>query len=250
MSKLTVLDVVQTYLDYVDGFEVDSIFDSDESMQCATIAEHMYYTVIDKYKDFQFKSNIDTLEGLGDTNTPALMKIPDRVSYVQYARVQYNVSTTGGVKYKNVKWLAPDDFLDYINGRTTEINGAEEMVVNDVPLVVLNNRFPEYFTSFDDQYVVFDSYNKDYDSTLQEDKTQVISQSSDSFIKDDSFVIPLPDWAHSGYQDLVISEAAQALRQMDIPSASMRARKFLAELQMQQIRLGKKYNTKRSYGRR
>lgn len=250
MSRLTLLSVVQTYLDYVDGFEVDSIYDSDESMQAATIAEHMYYTVIDKLKDFQFKTNINSLEAVLDPARPAMLKIPDQVSFIQNARIQYNIHKNGGVKYKDLKWLAPDDFLDYVNGRTTDVQYTQEMEVNGVPLVIVNNQPPEYFTSFDDQYVVFDAFDSDVDTTLQESKTQVISQSSDTFLKQDDFVIPLPDWAHSGYQDLVISECAQALRQMDIPRASMRAQRFMAELQMQQIRLGKKYNTKKRYGRR
>jgi hypothetical protein len=39
--KLSLLRIVQVYLDYVDGFTVDSIFDSDEALQAASIAEHV-----------------------------------------------------------------------------------------------------------------------------------------------------------------------------------------------------------------
>ena len=56
----------------------------------------------------------------------------------------------------------------------------------------MSDTSPTYFTSFDDEYLVFDSYDIDVDSTLQTSKTQCQGKVRTSFSLVDTFIPDLP----------------------------------------------------------
>jgi hypothetical protein len=60
-------------------------------------------------------------------------------------------------------------------------------------LFVLNNVSPTYYTSFDDNFIVFDSYNSAIDTTLQESKSRAYGSVYPSFTISDSFEPDLDD---------------------------------------------------------
>lgn len=250
MSRLTLLKVVQNYLDYVDGFQVDSIFDSDEATQAANIAEHVFYRVIDKNRDTPSMAYIGSLDASLDPTRPNILTIPAQVNRIHNSEVSYNVSMDGGVQWQTVKFLHPEQFLQAISGYNTNTPNTEVTQVNGIPFVILNDRHPMYCTTFDDKVIVFDSYNKDADTTLQESKTRVIGTQSVVFLQEDDFVIPLPTRMHSGYQDAVITECCEALRDIVKPTAARYANAFMAKMQQSQKRIGDKHTIKRKYGRR
>lgn len=240
--KLNLLKVVRNYLDYVDGFQVDSIYDSDESIQAANIAEHVYYTLIDKNRDgIPTTSQIATLESSLDLNSPCLMRIPDVVTRIHNSEVRYN----GRV----VKYIAPAYFLKLLDGRT-QTHNTFTMMYNGVPFILENDKAPNYCTSFNDGELVFDSYDKNEDSTLQSSKSAVLFNDHPVFLLEDSFIIPLPARMHSGYQDVVINECCEALRDIQKPSVARRANAFLSKLQQSQKTVGDRNITSKRYGRR
>lgn len=253
MSRLTLLKVVQNYLDYVDGFTVDSIQDSEEAQQAANIAEHVYYRLIDKNRDTPSRMYVGSLDASLDITKPCILRIPVEVNRVHGSEISYNTSTDGGVQWSIVKYVSPEEFLRATSISTTGQN-KEVMEVNGVPFVILNDRFPYYCTTFDDETLVFDSYHSEYDDTLQESKTRVIGTQSVVFLQEDDFVIPLPDRMHSGYCDAVINECCEALRDIQKPTVARYANAFMAKMQQSQKRIGdtpsplKKRYGRRSYG--
>lgn len=250
MSTLTVLQIVNKYLDRVDGFPVDSINDSDEAIQAASIIEDVYYRVVDKFQGMQSKTQIDTLEPSLDTDLPALMKLKRAYKRVHYSKINYNIDEDGGVKWQSVKFLSPEDFLTFTNGRSTKASNVQVMRVNDVPILIRNDKHPEFCTTFNDSDIIFDSFKLSVDTTLQEDKTQIIAEGSDVFLLEDTFEIPLPDHMHSGFLDLCLMECMENLRDIQRPSIVNNARRFWVNLQQDQKRIGNPYGIKRRYGRR
>lgn len=252
MSRLTLLKVVQNYLDYVDGFQVDSIADSEEAVQAASIAEHVFYRLIDKTRDTPIISYVGSLDSSLDVTKPCILKIPAQVNRIHNSTISYNVATdadTGGVQWQEVKFVSPEEFLKVVS-ISTDANNTEVMEYNGIPFVILNDRFPMYCTTFNDVDLIFDSYNKEYDDTLQESKTRVIGTQSVTFLQQDDFVIPLPDRMHSGYCDLVINECCEALRDIVKPTVARHANAFQAKMQQSQKRIGDKHKVAKRYGRR
>lgn len=249
MAQKTLLEVVQTYLTYIDGFEVDSIYDSVEARQAAQICLHVLDTVLDKDRDLQYKTVIRTLDTIGDNTKPTLMRIPQEVMRIHDSLVYYNTAETG-VLFEPVQYVDPKYFLDITNSVPSTLENAEVITVNGAQIVVLNNRHPLHFTTFDDQILVFDSYNKNVDTVLQPSKTKVISSEKTEFVLSDNFVIPLPERMLSGYVDTCINECIVALRATQNPVVARRANQFLSKIQQSQKRVGNKYSSAKRYGRR
>lgn len=248
MSK-TLLKVVQDYLTYVDGFQVDSIFDSEESVQAAQIAEHVFNTIVDKNRDQMCLTVVRSLDASADADLPCVMLIPSEIRRIHDSEIWYNTHTSGGVQWSRVKVIDPKEFLAYVSGVNTEQVNTEIMEVNGVPFVIMNNRAPLYCTTFDDRTIVFDSYDLAVDTTLQESKTKVVATQAPVFLLQDDFLIPLPDRMLSGYTDVVINECAVALRGVGNPTVSRRSNQFLAKMQQTQKTIGDKYSVKKRYGR-
>jgi hypothetical protein len=67
------------------------------------------------------------------------------------------------------------------------------------PLFIYNDEAPNYFTTFDDTHIVFDSYDAVADTTVQASKTQVFSRIEPEFIIADDFVPEIPGHLFSYY---------------------------------------------------
>jgi len=250
MSKKTLLRVVQDYLTYVDGFPVDSIFDSEESTQAAQIAEHVFNVIIDKNRDLMHATVVRSLDSSGDGDLPCVLRVPSEIRRIHNSEIWYNVHETGGVQWHRVKFIDPVEFLALSNGASTDPDNTEVQYVNGVPFIVMNDKQPDYCTTFDDVTLVFDSYNKQIDTTLQESKTKVISTEAPVFLMEDSFLIPLPERMLSGYTDTVINECAVALRSVGNPNVARRSNQFLSKMQQTQKTIGNKMSVQKRFGRR
>lgn len=240
--RKNLLRIVQTYLDYVDGFQVDSIFDSDEALQAATIAEHVYYTILDKNRDgIPTQRKTIRLQGGNSPSTPNILNLPNAVVRIHEAQVYYNG--------RLIKYLHPNVFLERYT-LPQESDRTQQVVINNATFYIDKKKEPDFFTSFNDTTLVFDSYNEDEDTTLQSSKSNAIVTDHPVFLIQDNFVIPLPDHMHSGYQDVVIQECCEALRDIQKPQVARRANAFLSKLQKTSNKVGDGTHSRRRYGRR
>lgn len=254
MAKYTLLEVVNSYLDATDGFRVADLDDTIEAQQVAKIAEDVFYEVIQDTFYNSLSKDIVQLEALADSTKPNYLKIPETVSNIHESTVYYN--TTSGesgestLKWTKIQYLHPHDFLEKIRHRSTEASNVTTVTdFSGVKLVIKTNKAPEYCTSFDDEYLVFDSYDSDVDSTLQQSKSGVLATVEPTFTISNTFVIPLPQWFHPTYVNLVKSRASEYLRQEALVSDT---RKGIAGLikARQKMRIGNKKFQRKRYGRR
>lgn len=97
-------------------------------------------------------------------------------------------------KYYPVRFLPVKDFVDMVNLRNPDDDNIVTMLYgpDNVSLRILNDRRPTYWTSFDDEYVVFDSWNSEDETTITANKTQVFLTKEHDFVLDDTTVINLP----------------------------------------------------------
>lgn len=246
----TLLQVCQTYLDATSGFYVDSIFDTDESQQVANIAERIYYKMVQAYPNLLFTMKERTLDAVSDTDRPNYMLLPKDVQKVKESKLYYNVATESGeVNYKEVQYLTPLDFVSQTNRASSTTNTMIVEGYDDNKMVIGTKQFPSYFTSFDNKYVVFDSYNSDYDTTLQASKTRIVVSEEAVFLIEDDFIIPIPEHLSETYMDMVLDECLNLIYQQPNGMISQRARAARIKLQQDNRTVGQG-RSKRSYGRK
>lgn len=232
--RLTLLDMTQNILSALDSDPVNSIDDTVESVQVADLVKEAYFELMSQ-RDWPFLRSLASLQGLADTSNPTKMRMPQNLSKLFW--IKYNK--------KEVEWLPPDQFLLLIDNRTPAAG-----VVNDDGYVI--NSDPAYWTSFDDEYVVFDGYDSAVDSTLQQSKTNVYGATSPSWTHVDTFIPNLPD---KFFPTLLAEAKAQAfvnLKQQSNVREERKAQRGRVIMQNESWRNENgevKYNRKVDYGR-
>lgn len=194
--KYTLLELVQTVASRLDSDEVNSIGDSVESQQIATIIRSVYFDIITR-ANLPEHWSIITLDPSGDSTKPTLMFLPSNVS--KLSNVKYDKSTVDDTDLlmQYVHFLPVDEFFDRMHQlRESGDNiGTFEHTVNTDTFTILymDDTAPTYYTTFDDNSVVFDSYDSDVDSTLQKSKTACKGHLVIPFTMSDTFTPDMDD---------------------------------------------------------
>lgn len=217
--KLTLLDIVQTVLNDLNGDAVNSIGDTEESEEVVRHVESVFRNLVSR-TEWPSHRRAVRLVPYSDSSYPTHMKVEER--YKRLCFINYNKAKVGDNRklYREVKYLPPDHFLVKLNGRNSEQPHTE--IIKDpsgIDLLIQNNKAPEWFTSFDDENLVFDSYDGEVDSTLQSSKVQSQAYIIPSFEYRDDFVPDLPAEAFSYLVEESISRCQFKMRQFqDIKS--------------------------------
>lgn len=254
MAKLTLLEIVNDYLALTDGYEVSDIDDTVESQQVARVAQIVYLDLRNDVFDTTLTKDIIQLEALADSTKPNYLRLPDSVIGVEDSKVYYNkttgVSGSTTLKMSEIKYKTPQDFLEFVGGRSTEATNVTTVSdFSGYQMVIQTKKAPDYYTSFDDEYLVFDSYDSDVDSTLQSSKSGVLASLQGTFTKSSTYEIDFPEWFQSGYRAAVIAAASEALREEPIPSMARKARTAIVKAR-QKKRIGtNRKNNRKGMGR-
>jgi hypothetical protein len=163
--------------------------------------------------------------GLSDSTKPNFM---DADSITEIKELRYNVTDTAGeLEYKLIGYIPPNEFVQRIVSRDT--TQTEVILVQDpasgISIPILNNKMPDYYTSFDDRYLCFDSYDSTIDSTLQSSKTMVLGIKIPSFTLTNSAVPDIDDTLFPYYLAEVKSRALSLLKGGPDPKVEQFARK-------------------------
>lgn len=210
-AKMTLLEIVQDVLNDMDSDEVNSISDTVEATQIANICRSVYYDVITTV-DLPEHTELMTVSGLSNSSRPNYM---DANSVTEIKELRYNVSETSGeLEYKLIDYVPPDEFIQKIVTRDT--SQTEVIIVTDptngISLPILNNKMPDYYTSFDDRYLCFDSHDSSIDTTLQTSKTMVLGVKLPSFTMVDGATPDMDDTIFPYYLSEVKSRALSLLK--------------------------------------
>ena len=197
MAKMTVLAMVQSILNDMDSDEVNSISDTVEAAQVASILEDTFYEITNDRK-WPTHKKLSTLTAT-DENTPTHMRIPTTSDVTSIEWIKYDVNEDASRKeYKTMKYMEPDEFMLKLMSRDSSSSTIDTVtnIGDGVDLLIVNNKAPQYYTSFDDDYVVFDSYDSDIDTDfLVGSKTIMYALIEPTFTKSDSAVPDIPSKA-------------------------------------------------------
>jgi len=235
MAKYTLLELTQSILNAMDSDNVNSIDDTVESIQVAELVKESFFDLISQ-RDWPFMFDLDSLTALSDLNNPTKMQMKDTWNKIKWIR--YNK--------QEVEYLSPSDFTELLDNRTAQAN------VVDANGIVLT-RDPTYWTTYDDEYVVFDAYNASVESTLQQQKTKVYASIQPTWTHSDTFV---PDIPEKMFQILLSDSKAQAfvnLKQQSNAREERKAQRAKVIMRNEAWRneYGEtKYNKRVNYGRK
>lgn len=211
---MTLLEMTQNILSDMDSDEVNSISDSTEALQVAEVIKTTYYNIIDG-RDYPWLKELFQMSASGTTARPTHMTLPENVIDLEW--IKYNCIKSGETrnKFKTIKYKTPEEFLDLVNDRVSDNDNVA--VISDstgVELNILTDVAPTYFTSFDDETLVFDSYDSTIESTLVASKTQCYGKRSVVFTMINSFIPDMPVQMFSYLLSEAKSVAFITLKQM------------------------------------
>lgn len=221
--KFTLLEIVQDVLNEMDADFVNSINETVESQQVAQIAKTCFNEMISN-RDWPHLQKLSQLEAPNNVSIPTHMMIPDGVKRVEW--IKYDKRKTGEtrIRQQDVNYRYPDEFLEITNERNSDNSNIQ--IVQDFGgtlLLIQDDKAPQYWTSFDDKWVVFDSYDSAVDNTLQKSKTQVLLIQSPTWEHTDDAFPQLPEEAYAAFMEEVKSTAFLALKQMANQKAEQKA---------------------------
>jgi len=232
-GKLTMLTIVQKTMEALTLDEVNSISDSPDAEQIAQIAQDSAYDLLNQ-SDWPFTIRLEQLESIADATRPNFLRIPDeatRIDYIKYDNTDPEEAVDGVdlVKIENIEWLPPQQFLDLVQGRNSQLDEIDMIEnFNGVRMPIYNDRGPSYWTSFDDEYIVFDSVDLDIESTLQGNKSQCHMKWIQDITIADDFLLDAPAHFFSIWLADVKSTAFIYMKQEASPKDEQRARRGLA----------------------
>lgn len=184
--KKTLLEIVKSILNDMDSEDVDSLADSVEAMQVASIVQDTFYNFVST-KQIPEHKELFKLTALSDSDYPTHFKYP--ASHRKTEKVWYKDS---GGTYKEVCFADPEVFLKNTDG-LQENYGLVYDKNGGTELRIRNNQDPTFYTSFDDEYIVMNSYDSTVDSTLQSSKVRAFGYILPTFSITDDFTPDIDD---------------------------------------------------------
>lgn len=234
--KLTVLQMVQNILSRLNSDEVNSIGDTTESMQVATILQTTYFNLVSR-AGLPDQMQLFQLTPSNDSTKPVLMFKPanvDKIEWLKYLDTNpndsqqvdqfgsfahdLNLDIEGSADnddaavspspfYKYVTLLPVQQFLDMVNDFNLQDSNVKSFQFKEGPssftFYYKNDRQPNYCTVIENFYFIFDSFDNTQDSTLQASKTMCSGQTIPVFTLTDNFIPDLDDYQFP----LLLSEA-------------------------------------------
>jgi len=186
--------------------EFNSITDSLESMQIAKIIESSYFEMMSR-QNWSHLKKLSTLDSSGDVSKPTHMKMPENTKELHTVNYDGVKLSETKKRIQEVTYLTPDEFLRIANDNNSDNNIVTSVTdFNGSSFLVKNNAAPTKYTSFDDEWLVFNYFDNTVDTTLQSSKTQCLFTEAPSFTLSDSFIPDIPVEAFSG----LLAEAKSA----------------------------------------
>lgn len=220
----TLLQIVQEIMSDLDSEDVNSISDSVEAGQVASIVETTYRNMITT-REIPEHQQLLKLTALSDSAYPTHFEYPTNTKSID--KIWYE-NEDGD--YQEVCFVEPMEFLD----RTDTLQSNYQTITDKnggTKLRVGNDADPTFYTTFDDKYIVMNSRDSSEDSTLQESKVRAWGTIYPTFTQSDSFV---PD-LDASYFPYLIAEAKSAagslLKGFSDPKVEQAARRQKSFLQ-------------------
>jgi len=147
MANLTYLQIVQRVLSATNGDSVTSIDETIEAEEIANLVQTVYDAIIEDFPWYHKRSSIQ----LEATTTDNLMKLPDGVEQLLSDIIYYDKEP--------VYWMSPERMREHLAKRNSDDDNVDTAGA-------YNDRNPKYWSSYDDEHIIFDAYDGNLVSAL------------------------------------------------------------------------------------
>lgn len=225
--RYTLLEMVQRILAAMDSDEVNAITDTAESVQVGLLVEGCYFDLISE-ANIPPMGTFFELTASGDDTKPTLMTIPDEVMSLEWVKYDKQESGDTYEDWSEIVYKPTDEFMSMINAfrdRTASTVGSFDQTITTgdgsytVTFMYRNDKQPQYYTTFDDETLIFDSYDVSLDTTLQTTKTQCWGSVVPVFNQTNDFTPDLNPMQFSMLMNMAKKRAFMELKQMNNPDA-------------------------------
>ena len=239
--------MTQRILESLGSDEVDSIEDTEEASAVANIIKECYYEIVGR-NDLPEDRDIYQLTASGDSSKPTLMYMPDEA--LELKLLKYN---DDGSWYE-VRPVSLDEFITRTGTLDDTLDTVGSMTITNrlsqtFTFKYRNDVIPNVYTSFDDDTLLFDSYDSDVNSTLVGAKTMCWGLIEPDFTMTDAFT---PNLDARQFQLLLQAAKAQSfveLKQVENPKAERKERRNEIVAQRTKQKVGERLKY-RGYGRK
>lgn len=210
---MTLLEMVSDIHNDLDLDEINSIDDTVESTQVAQIIKTTFFAMMSNRNWPHLRQTVSLIPS-NTSARPTHMGVPNGIKEMVF--INYNCVNKDSTRkvYRQMKWLEPDAFLRKANQLNNDNENVDVILdTTGIELLIRNDKQPEYYTSFDDEHIVFDSYNSELESTLQDSKVQALAYIMPSWSQTDSFIPDLPVEAFTALLEEAKSRSALKLKQ-------------------------------------
>ena len=180
--KRNLLQLTQSILSDLDSEPVNSIADTEEAGQVASVIRDTYFNIV-AARSTPEHDQLLKLTALADSDLPTHFTYPTNCKEIRV--FEYD--------NREVYWKDPLSFL----ASMPSPDGDDVLTVVDpvgsTSLYIRTNKNPKYYTSFDNQYIICDSYDVAEEATLQASKTRCWGVIYPTFTMSDSFTPELDE---------------------------------------------------------
>lgn len=241
--KYNLLQLTQSVLRSIKGEAVNSISDTQESADVADIIKECYYTIVSRMDLPETKTLIE-LEASGDNTQPVLMYMPDNVYTIEWLKYDIQSIADPEPNWREIDYLPLKNFVEYVNNLNTDEATVGEMTLtlnaDNITFKYKNDTGPKYYTTIDDERIIFDAYDSSTDTWLQKTKTQAYGIRITDWESSDTFTPNLD--AHQ-FQ-LLLKEAKamawQEMKSIDNVAAQRSARQLMISAKNKRNRVNQK----------
>lgn len=218
---MNLLEAINSVLSATKSFPVADWNDTAESRVVADIIKRQL-KILTNDRDIKELKSLRTLDSLSDTTKPTSFVYPDKVDEVYW--IKYKDSNS---KYQLVHYLDPIEFINKTDTNDPTSTNSQLVDMNGVKITITNNRGPKYWTSFDDQTIIMDSFDSSVDNTLQESKVQAYVREYPEFTLSNTFELPIDPDLEVVLIEQSISSAYLEIKGAGNPKAEAQARRSM-----------------------
>ena len=247
--KLTLLAMVQDILNDLSSDAVNAITDTEESLQVAQIIKTTYYEMVSR-RLWAHDAKLLLLESVNDGDKPNYLHIPEnvwKINLIKYNRRKPNETRR---RLQEMKYLHVDEFLLKTEQRDSDQDNI--VVVTDfggVPMNIQKDKAPEWYTSFDEEYLVFDSWDSEIETTMLGDESQVHATVIPSWSHENNFVPEIPVHLFPALLAEAKSSSALKLKEESDDKAEQQSKRQQTRMSLDSWKVGKNIRYP-NYGRR
>ena len=189
MSR-TLLYTVQRVIEKLDLDPVNSINDSEDAILIAREAESTFYDLLSR-NEWPDQYDLIEIESVSDIYNPTALRLPTNTTMVSSFRYDVTGPDDTETIIRQLEQVDTEEFLRRTYNRSSIDTDVTVVDYKDIPLYIYNNQAPSYFTTFDNELLIMDSWYQTIESTVQGSKSVVRASTIPTFQVDDDYTIPL-----------------------------------------------------------